>query len=919
MAAEISCALALDDALDRLLAHPAGLSGTAIDRRLILESAIHAMGVAEVAQGRPPQGNRFTQNLTHGLKQAARPARPDAIRGCAGVNAGPKEGLTGIDIPGTHHRLTRQKHLLDRRSPALQGMVKRRHLQSRIKGLRTESRQQIGRRWLVKTGRPHHGAESAGIVQAQQSAVGPQFEMIVHTSVWDHGARRPDTKRPRHPQVDQQPRLRLQAFSLVRPRKGHPEVLAPPHDSAQHPPHQIRRLASQGPSQGLADLASKHPSSAQRGIDALSGDFDFRQFRHEAIIKVPSTFADDACCHNFRVEHLPRLPSSLHARSILRPRWKTLAMGWATSLALGLSALAASAEESPSELPAASPGGTSNLDAQGFYQLLIAEIERRNGRPAVAFELTLDTARRLKDGELFQRAAQMAVEGRSVDRALNATRAWRQALPRAMEPLRLQIQLLALLNRLDDLSEPLQLLLKQSEPEARLQLIASLPGLLANATDTRKAAMVVEASLKRYAAAAPTRTAALTATARLWWQAQQGERSLALLQQALIDEPQAPAPGLLAIEMMKSQAGARALAQQAVAVSLPTSPLQLAYARTLLQSQNLTEARQHLENLTASPGAPSGAWLLLGVTLLDLKSPQAAKVALERFLSLEAQHPSKSGAESATGDDESQRSEAGAAGPVVSRDQARLLLAQLELDEHDWIGMNRILDAIEDPARRWEVLSLRAGALWRQDRLDEGLQLLREAPEQDPQDSRAKLRAQVQLLRQAERLSSAYELLDQMRVLDPQDDELIYEQAMLAERLKRPQRMEELLREILQRDPKHVQANNALGYSLADRGERLEEARRLIQTALDGAPGDPFITDSLGWLEFRLGRTEQALKLLRQAHGARPDPEIAAHLGEVLWVSGQRDQARSIWEAALKVDPRNEVLRETMQRLTQAR
>ena len=177
----------------------------------------------------------------------------------------------------------------------------------------------------------------------------------------------------------------------------------------------------------------------------------------------------------------------------------------------------------------------------------------------------------------------------------------------------------------------------------------------------------------------------------------------------------------------------------------------------------------------------------------------------------------------------------------------------------------------------------------------------------------------MQLLRQAEQLTRAYETLAQLLALDPQDDDLIYEQAMLADRLKRHEDMERLLRQILQRDSKHVQANNALGYSLADRGERLDEARRLIQTALEGAPGDPFITDSLGWVEFRLGRTAEALKLLRQAHGTRPDPEIAAHLGEVLWVSGQREQARSVWDAALKVDPSNEVLRETVQRLAAGR
>jgi tetratricopeptide (TPR) repeat protein len=603
--------------------------------------------------------------------------------------------------------------------------------------------------------------------------------------------------------------------------------------------------------------------------------------------------------------------------------------GLATSLLLIMAAQGSHAQETSkdisTEAPASAVSGTSALDAQGFYQLLIAEIERRNGRPAVAFELTLDAARRLKEGELFQRATQIALESRSVDRALNAAKAWRQAMPKSLEPLRMQMQLMAILNRFDDLAEPLQVLLKQAEPDQRIGLIASLPSILANATDARKAATVVETSLKRYVTAAPTRTVALTSIARLWWQAQQGERSLALIQQALSDEPQALGPALLAIEMMKTQPGAQALARQVAVASPASSPVQLAYARTLLQGQNLQEARQHLERLTASPDVPHTSWLLLGLTLVELKDREPAKAALERFLHLDAQNltqtPSQvpAAASAADEEDDNPHGGTGSSSAANSRDQAHLLLAQLALDARDWAAMARSLDAVEDPTRRWEVLSLRANALWRQGRLDEGLQLLRDAPESQPRDDRAKLRAQVQLLRQAEQLTRAYETLAQLLALDPQDDDLIYEQAMLADRLKRHEDMERLLRQILQRDPKHVQANNALGYSLADRGERLDEARRLIQTALEGAPGDPFITDSLGWVEFRLGRTAEALKLLRQAHGTRPDPEIAAHLGEVLWVSGQREQARSVWDAALKVDSSNEVLRETMQRLAAGR
>jgi Flp pilus assembly protein TadD len=127
--------------------------------------------------------------------------------------------------------------------------------------------------------------------------------------------------------------------------------------------------------------------------------------------------------------------------------------------------------------------------------------------------------------------------------------------------------------------------------------------------------------------------------------------------------------------------------------------------------------------------------------------------------------------------------------------------------------------------------------------------------------------------------------------------------------------METLLRRVIALKPDDAHAHNALGYSLADRGQRLPEARQLIERALQLAPGDPFITDSLGWVEFRLGNKDAALRLLRQAYASRPDTEIGAHLGEVLWALGQRDEARRIWRESKGRDAANEVLRETLARL----
>jgi Flp pilus assembly protein TadD len=144
---------------------------------------------------------------------------------------------------------------------------------------------------------------------------------------------------------------------------------------------------------------------------------------------------------------------------------------------------------------------------------------------------------------------------------------------------------------------------------------------------------------------------------------------------------------------------------------------------------------------------------------------------------------------------------------------------------------------------------------------------------------------------------------------------LLTELSLVAEKLQRHEEMETVLRELMRIRPQDPHAYNALGYSLADRGIRLEEARQWIERALELAPNDPYIQDSLGWLEFRVGRTEEALRILQAAYQRRPDAEIAAHLGEVLWALQRRDEARAIWREGLLLKSDNETLNDTLRRL----
>jgi tetratricopeptide (TPR) repeat protein len=213
------------------------------------------------------------------------------------------------------------------------------------------------------------------------------------------------------------------------------------------------------------------------------------------------------------------------------------------------------------------------------------------------------------------------------------------------------------------------------------------------------------------------------------------------------------------------------------------------------------------------------------------------------------------------------------------------------------------------------VQSRRASILAKQGKVAQARELIRQVPERSPQDARAKIAAEAAVLRDVKRWLDAYEVLDAGTKSFSEDADLIYEQAMMAEKLDKLADMERLLRRVIELKPDNAHAHNALGYSLADRQQRLPEAKQLVARALELSPGDPFITDSLGWVEFRLGNHEEAARLLRQAYASRPDVEIGAHLGEVLWALGQRDDARRIWREAKGRDAANDVLRETLSRL----
>jgi tetratricopeptide (TPR) repeat protein len=550
---------------------------------------------------------------------------------------------------------------------------------------------------------------------------------------------------------------------------------------------------------------------------------------------------------------------------------------------------AASAIEQSSETPSA-------LDAEMFYELLLGEIKARGEEPGAGYSLILDAARKTDDPELYQRAVEIAFQARSGDAALQAAQAWKQARPESREANRYVLQILIALNRVEDSAQPLATELALAKSGERASVLAGIPRLYSRVSDKELAAAVVERALAEYATSPQLGPTAWAAIGRMRLAAGDKAGALDAARRAQAMNAGSEAPVLLAIELMDAnQPEAEALVRRYMQ-GRPVPELRMGYARVLLDAQRYTEAAQQLKVVTAERPEFAEAWLVQGTLQLQDNQLGPADASLQRYLELARKQ--KAG-------DEHSRGMA----------QAYLLLSQIAEKRKDYPAAGAWLDQIDNSQDLMAAQSRRASLLARQGKMDEARKLLRSIPERNSGDARSKLLAEVQLLRDNAQFRPAFDLLAAAVKKDPSDLDLLYDQAMVAEKLGKEAEMERLLRQVIAAKPDYHQAYNALGYSFADRNQRLPEARRLIQKALEYAPGDPFISDSLGWVEYRLGNHAEAARILETAYKSRPDAEIAAHLGEVLWSLGQRDRAQRIWKEGMLLNRENETLQQTLKRL----
>jgi tetratricopeptide (TPR) repeat protein len=604
-------------------------------------------------------------------------------------------------------------------------------------------------------------------------------------------------------------------------------------------------------------------------------------------------------------------------------------MGMAISLVCG-AALAAPTETSPGPAAAAvaqtpvTPITRSALDAPLFYELIVGELELRRGNLGNAFQPILDAARRTQDERLYQRAVEIALRGQAGEQALSAAKAWRVSQPQSREACEYVAQILLALNRPNETVEPLRAAINLTPADTRSGAVASIPRFLARMPDHKQAAQLIDDITSTYRASPETAAAAWVASGRGWLAAGDASRALDATRKAAAANPADDGPALLAADLIGRATDAELLLKSQLETKPKSAVIRLAYARKLIEAQRLAEAADQLEQVTQLAPDYETAWLTLGAARLDLHQPKEAESAVLRFLSLREAHRAKvvetqpAPAESET--DATSNDDARVLATVISTgneqdNQAYLLLSQAAQQRDKLDEAQAWLQKIPASAGGLPIVLRRAYILQKQGRINDARELIRQAPAKDEQDARSKILAETTLLRDSQRWREAYAVLEEGNKAHPDDTDLLYEQGMLAEKLKRYDDMERLLRRVIALQPGNANAYNALGFSLADHNQRLPEARQLIAKALELSPGDPFITDSLGWVEFRLGHLDEAARLLGEAYKSRPDPEIAAHLGEVLWQQGKQDEARSIWRDGQAKESTNETLQETLHRL----
>ena len=524
------------------------------------------------------------------------------------------------------------------------------------------------------------------------------------------------------------------------------------------------------------------------------------------------------------------------------------------------------------------------LDEPMLYEFLVGEIALQRGDHRLAAQTFLDLARRTRDARVARRAVEVANQGRIPQLALDAARTWYELDPASPQALQVLAALLVTNKRVEEAVPYFEKLLATEGinlESAFMQLNRQLAGNPDKAANLRV--------VRRLAAKHPQLPQAHFAIAQAALASGDEEAALAAIRRAAQLRPDWELTALLEAQIVqrRSPAAAAKVLGDFVAKNPNSREARLNYARALILDKRPAEARKQFEAvLAASPGNTEVIYAV-GLLAFQVKDYELAERNMKRLLAM----------------------------GYRDADGVRYLLGQIAEEQKLWPQAVKWYEAIGEGEHMLAARMRTANAIAKQGRIDEARRFLKRVAAENPGEQAQLIVAEAQLLREANRNQEAFQLLSEALQKDPDQPELLYDHALTAEKLDRFEVLEANLRKLIQTRPDHAHAYNALGYSFADRNMRLPEARKLIERALELSPDDYFIMDSMGWVLYREGDLKGAAEHLRRAYNGRPDAEIGAHLGEVLWMMGEREEADRIWQESLKTSPDNETLQKTIKRL----
>ena len=531
------------------------------------------------------------------------------------------------------------------------------------------------------------------------------------------------------------------------------------------------------------------------------------------------------------------------------------------------------------------------MTPQMMSQLMGAELAYKKGDWQGPYLTLMSLAQQTRDPRLAKRAAEMALSAKQPDDALAAVKLWRQYAPNSDEANQYYLGLVVLSDNLPEAENVLKQRLADATPGARGLMMFQMQQLVMRAKDKDAAIAMLDRLVAPYGNMMETHVVlAQSALAR-------GAREDALREArtALQIKPDSEIAVLTLAQVTEGDEQSAKVLADFLATHPDAKEVRTAYARVLVNAKQYEAARSEFLALDkAQPNNP-GTLYALGILSMQMNDNQGAEQYFTRFVDVMEKAPEE------------------------ERDptKAVLILSQLAEDRGDIPGALAWLDRLDtnDPKLQFGSDLRRAQLTAKQGDLAGARKLLGTLKPAEPAEQAQVLLVEAQLLRDAGKNQEAFKLMEQGLKRFPDNTDFLYDYALMAEKMGKPAVMEKALRQVIAKAPDNQHAYNALGYSLAERNVRLKEAYQLIDKAQKMAPADPFIMDSMGWVQYRMGKLDEAEAQLRKAYALRNDPEIAVHLGEVLWKKGQHDDARKLWREARAKDPKNDALKSTLTRL----